>query len=320
MRFWAAGLLLLGATAGAGAKPSPNRWITMIVPLAVGATADIMARTVSAEVSKAFGQTIVVDNRPGAGGTIGMAQVAGATPDGYTVAVVSQGTHVFNRALHAKLDYDPFKDFAPIAIGGSVSNVLIVHPANPATSVKDVIAQAKAKPGELTYSSGGNGTSHHISGVLFQQMIDTPLTHVPYRATPAGIAAVMQGEVAIGFFNTPTVIAQIKDGKLKPLGVTSLQHSPHLPALPTLDESGVKGYEMITWLGFAAPAGTPAPIVERWHAEITRSLAEPAMREKMVALGFDLMPPLTPAQFGDYIKTDATKWVPVIKASGATVD
>ena len=320
MRFWAAGLLLLGVTAQAAAQTYPNRSITMIVPLAAGATADIMARTVSAEVSKSFGQSIVVDNRPGAGGTIAMAQVARAAPDGYTVAIISQGTHVFNLALHTQLDYDPFKDFAPIAIGGSVSNVLIVHPTNPATSVKDVIAQAKAKPGELTYSSGGNGTSHHISGVLFQQMIDTPLTHVPYRATPAGIAAVMQGEVAIGFFNTPTVIAQIKDGKLKPLGVTSLQHSPHLPDLPTLDESGVKGYEMITWLGFAAPAGTPAPIIERWHAAITRSLAEPAMREKMVALGFDLMPPLTPVQFGDYIKTDAAKWVPIVKASGATVD
>src|SRR5437016_3936135 len=187
MRFWAAGLLLLGATAQATAQTYPTRSITMIVPLAAGATADILART---------------------------------------------------------------------------------------ASVKDVIAQAKAKPGELTYSSGGNGTSHHISGVLFQQMIDTPLTHVPYRATPAGIAAVMQGEVAIGFFNTPTVIAQIKDGKLKPLGVTSLQRSPHLPQLPTLDEAGVKGYEMITWLGFAAPAGTPAAIVERWHSEIVKVIRE----------------------------------------------
>jgi tripartite-type tricarboxylate transporter receptor subunit TctC len=321
MKFLVAGLaLVVGVASQAAAQSYPNRSITMIVPLAAGATADILARTVAAEVSKAFGQTIVVDNRPGAGGTIAMAQVARATPDGYTIAVISQGTHVFNLGLFPKLDYDPLKDFAPIAIGGSVSNVLIVHPTNPATSVKDVIAQAKAKPGELTYASGGNGTSHHISGVLFQTMIGTPMTHVPYRATPAGIAAVMQGEVAIGFFNTPTVIAQIKDGKLKPLGVTSLQRSPHLPQLPTLDEAGVKGYEMITWLGFAAPAGTPAAIVERWHSEIAKVMAVPAMREKMVAMGFDLMEQMSPAAFAQFISTDAEKWVPIVKASGATVD
>src|SRR4051794_12417257 len=253
MKVVVAGLVaVLGLTSQAAAQAYPNHTITMIVPLAAGATADIMARTVSAELQKAFGQTIVVDNRPGAGGTIAMAQVARAAPDGYTVAVMSQGTHVFNLGLFPKLDYDPLKDFAPLAMGGSVSNVLIVHPSNPATSVKDVVAQAKAKPGELTYSSGGNGTSHHISGVLLQMMTGTTMTHVPYRATPSGIAAVMQGEVAIGLFNTPTVIAQIKDAKLKALGVTSLQRSPHLPELPTLDESGVKDYEMITWLGFAA--------------------------------------------------------------------
>ena len=321
MRTVAAGLaLLLGMIEPVVAQSYPNRSITMIVPLAAGATADIMARAIGNEVSKAFGQSVVIDNRPGAGGTIAMSQVARAAPDGYTIAVMSQGTHVFNLGLFPKLDYDPLKDFAPITIGGAVSNVLIVHPGNPAATVRDVIAAAKAKPGELTYSSGGNGTSHHISGVLFQQLTGSQLIHVPYRATPAGIAAVMQGEVAMGFFNTPTVVAQIKDAKLKPLGVTSLQRSPHLPQLPTLDEAGVKGYEMITWLGFAAPAGTPAAIVERWHAEIAKAMREPALRERLVTMGFDLMEQMPPAAFAQFIRADAEKWVPIVKGSGATVD
>ncbi len=312
--------LLLGGVGHGLAQSYPTRSITLVVPLAAGSTADILARTVGNELAKAFGQSIVVDNRPGAGGTIAMAQVARAAPDGYTMAVISQGTHVFNLGLFPKLDYDPFTSFAPITLGASVSNVMIVHPSNQATTPGDIAAAAKAKPGELTFSSGGNGTSHHMSGVLFQNLTGTQMTHVPYRVTSAGIAAVMQGEVTMGFFNTPTVIAQIKDGKLKPLGVTSLQRSPHLPEVPTLDEGGIKGYEMITWTAFAAPAGTPPAIVERWHAEIAKVMHEPAMRARMVALGFDMMEQIPPAAFADFMKADAAKWVPIVKASGATVD
>jgi len=236
------------------------------------------------------------------------------------MAVISQGTHVFNVGLYPKLEYDPLKDFAPIALAASVSNVMIVHPGNPANSVRDVIAAAKAHPGELTFASGGNGTSHHLSGVLFQQLTGTQLTHVPYRGAPQGISAVMGDEVTMGFFNTPTVIAQIRDGKLKALAVTSLQRSPHLPVLPTLDEAGVKGYDVSTWMGFAAPAGTPAAIVARWHDAIAAALDAPAIRDKMIALGFDPVDHLSPDEFARFIKADLEKWVPIVKASGATVD
>jgi tripartite-type tricarboxylate transporter receptor subunit TctC len=315
-----AGLAVLIAAAPAGAADYPSRPITLVAPFAAGSTTDILARTIGNEVSKRFGQSVVVDDRPGAGGTIAMAQVARAAPDGYTIAVITQATHVFNVALYPKLGYDPVKDFAPIAPAVSVSNVMILHPSNPARQVADVIAAAKARPGALTFSSGGNGTSHQMSGMLFQHMTGTQMTHVPYRGAPQGIAAVMSNEVTMGFFNTPTVIAQIRDGKLKALGVTSLQRSPHLPELPTLDEAGLKGYEVIVWFGFAAPAGTPPAIIARWHAEIARLLGDPAMRDRMIGLGFDLMEPGAPAAFAQFIQADAEKWLPIVKASGATVD
>lgn len=320
MRAVAIAAAALHIATSAVAADYPTRPITLVVPLVAGSSGNILARTVAHEVTKSFGQSVIVDNRPGAGGSVGMAQVARATPDGYTVAVITQATHVFNLGLYPKLDYDPFKDFAPIAPAVSVSNVMIVHPSNSARSVADVIAAAKVSPGRLTFSSGGNGLSHHLSGVLFQRMTGTELTHVPYRGAPQGINAVMSNEVTLGFFNTPTVIAQIRDAKLKALAVTSLRRSPQVPEVPTLDEAGLKGYEMIVWFGFGAPAGTPSAIIERWHAEIVRLLADPGIREKLVGLGFDLMQPLAPADFAQFIKADADKWVPIVKESGASVD
>jgi tripartite-type tricarboxylate transporter receptor subunit TctC len=319
-RIVAAAAILLAAATSAVAADYPAHPITLVVPLVAGSSGDILARTVAHEVTKSFGQTVVVDNRPGAGGGIGMAQVARAAPDGYTIAVITQATHVFNLGLYPKLDYDPLKDFVAIVPAASVSNVMIVHPSNPARRVADVIAAAKARPGALTFSSGGNGLSHHLSGVLFQRMTGTELTHVPYRGAPQGIAAVMSNEANLGFFNTPTVIAQIRDGKLRGLGVTSLQRSPQLPELSTLDEEGIKGYEMIVWFGFGAPARTPPAVVERWHAEIARLVADAGFRDRMNNLGFDMMEPLAPAAFSQFIKADAEKWVPIVKASGATVD
>ena len=318
---WLLGALALLAGAGpVAAQTWPARPITLVVPLAAGSTADIVSRLIGNELAKALGQSVVIDNRVGAGGTIAMTQVAKAAPDGYTIAFVSQGTHAINVGLYKKLGYDPVKDFAPITTIASVANIMIVPPSNPAAGPLDVVAQAKAKPGELTFSSGGNGTSHHLSGALFAAMTGSQLTHVPYRGAPQGIQAVMSGEVAMGFFNVPTVIAQIRDGKLKGLAVTSLERSPHMPDLPTLDQSGVKGYDVSAWLGFVAPAGTPAPIVERLHAEMARMMREPELREKMKAQGFDLMAQMAPAEFGRFIAAEIEKWVPVVRASGATVD
>jgi len=313
--------LALAATAGAAAAQTyPGKPIRLLVPLAAGSTADIVSRYAGLELGKALGQPVVVENKPGAGGTIAMAELARAAPDGYTIAFASQGTLVFNQAIYSKPGYDSIKDFRPVAFIGGVSNVMIVPPTSTAKSPADIIAAAKAKPGELTFSSGGAGTSHHLSGVLFGRVTGTDLVHVPYKGAPQGVLAVMSGEVAMGFFNTPTVIGQIKDGKVKALGVTSLTRSPLLPGLATLDEQGVKGFEVNTWFGFVAPAGTPPEIVDRLNREINRIFASADAKEKLGPQGFDLAPPMTPAAFAKVIADDLAKWVPIVKASGAKAD
>ena len=310
--------IALTASGAAGAQAYPSKPIRLIVPLAPGSTADIVSRFAAQELGKALGQSVVVENKTGAGGTIAMAELARAAPDGYTIAFASQGTLVFNQAIYANPGYDSTKDFAPVAFIGGVSNVMIVPPRSTATKPADVIAEAKAKPGQLMFSSGGNGTSHHLSGVLFGRMTGTDLVHVPYKGAPQGVLAVMTGEVTMGFFNTPTVIGQIKDGKVKALAVTSLKRSPLLPDVPTLDEMGVKGYEVNTWFGFVAPAHTPQEVVARLNAEITRIFASAEAKEKLGPQGFDLAPPTTPAAFAKLIADDLATWVPIVKASGAT--
>ncbi len=320
--------LVIAATAGwhtalpAADKPAgwPARPVRLLVPLAAGSTADIVSRALASDLSQAIGQPVVVENKPGAGGTIAMAELARAAPDGQVIAFASQGTLVFNQALYSKPGYDSTKDFAPVAYLGGVSNVMIVHPRNAARAPLDIAELARKRPGEITFSSGGAGTSHHLSGVLFGQLTGTRLLHVPYKGAPQGILAVMSEEVVTGLFNTPTVIAQIRDGRLKALGVTSLKRSPLLPDVPTLDEQGVKGYEVNTWFGFIAPAGTPADIVAYLNDAINRALAQPALRDKLQGQGFELAPAQSPASFARLIQDDLVKWVPIVKASGAQVD
>jgi tripartite-type tricarboxylate transporter receptor subunit TctC len=305
---------------GAVAQSYPSKPITLVAPFAIGSTVDILSRTVGAELAKRLGQPVIVDNRPGAGGTIAMQQVARAAPDGYTLALVSNGTLAINIDLYSKPGYDPVKDFTPITLIGEVSNIMIVHPSNPATNAQDVIAQAKAKPGELTFSSGGNGTSHHLSGIVFASMAGIDIVHVPYKGAPQGITAVMSKEVTMGFFNTPTVISQIRNGRVKALAVTSKTRTPYFPAVPTLDESGLKGYEVTAWFGFGGPAGLPAPVLERLYGEIARIMKDPAVREKLNNLGVELLPQIPPAEFGKLIQSELAKWGPIVKASGAKVD
>lgn len=310
-------IVLSGATMG---QTWPTKPIRMIVPLAPGATADIIARIYADELGKALGQTIVIDNKTGAGGTIGTAEASRAAPDGYTMVLISQGTMAFNIGLYAKPGYDPVKDFDSVALAGAVSNVLVVHPGNSARTVAGVIAQAKAKPGEMTYSSGGTGTSHHMSAVLFERDTGVKMQHVPYRTTPAGIMGVANGEVVMGFYNTPTVIGQIKGGKLKAIAVTSEQRSELLPEVPTMVEQGVKGYVFNTWMGFAVPKGAPAAVVSRLNAELIRISQLPSVREKTRVQGIDMMPPEPPAQVDKLVRDELALWVPIIKASGATAE
>ena len=312
--------LALGAAAPLHAQDYPQRPVRLIVPLAAGSTADILCRVVGEGLSKRLGQPVVVENKTGAGGTIAMAELARAPADGYTFGFGSQGTLVFNQALYSKPGYDTVKDLAPILLVGGVSNVMIVPPDSKAKTPPEVVAEAKARPGELTFSSGGSGTSHHLSGVLFSHLTGTKLLHVPYRGSPQGVLAVMSGEVNMGFFNTPTVISQIRSGKAKGLAVTSLARSPLLPELPTMQEAGIADYEMNTWFGFIAPAGTPPAVVDRLNKEISAVVATPAVRAKLEEQGFDLVPAQPPAALAELIASDLKKWPSIIKAAGAKVD
>ncbi len=298
----------------------PTHPIRLIVPYAPGATGDIGGRLYGEELGKAVGQTVVIDNKTGAGGTIATAEMARSTPDGHTLGVMAQGTLVYNLGLYKNPGYDPFKDLTILSINFSVANILIVSPSNPAKTVADVVAQAKAKNGEYTYASGGVGTSHHMSGVLLETRSGVKMTHVPYRATPAGIQAVVNGEVAMGFFNVPTVVGLIKSGKLKAIAVTGERRSELFPDLPTMKEQGFSDFVVDTWLGFCAPAGLPEPLVTRLNAEFNRITDLPGMRKKFLEQGISAWPPRSPAEALKYVRDDTAFWLPIIKASGATAE
>ena len=311
---------IMASSGAAMAQSWPTKPIHLIVPFAPGAVADITARTFAEELSKALGQSVVIDNKAGAGGAIGTAEAARAAPDGYTLLYTSQGTMVFNMALYARPGYDPVKDFEEVAIVSGASNVLVVPTESPLRTVSDVIAQAKAKPGELTFSSGGAGTTQHMNAVLFERATGVKMQHVPYRASMAGLMAVGSGEVALGFFNTPLVIGLIRSGKLRGIAVTSASRSSLLPDVPTMMEQGVKDYVFTSWSGFAVPKGTPPEIVARLNAECIRITQLPAFREKMSAQAIDMLPPTTPAEAGKMLRDDLALWVPIIKAAGAAAE
>ena len=301
------------------AGPYPERPITIVVPFGKGTTADLIAAVVAETMSKNIGQKVTVELRPGAGGGIAMEQVEKAAADGTTLAMITQGTHVFNLSLYRTLRYDPAK-IIPITPISAVSNVMTVHPSNPANTPLEVAAAAKAAPGQLTYASGGVGTSHHLGGVLFAAIAGVDIRHVPHLVSVEGVDKIVRGEITMGFFNLPTVIDQIKAGRLKPLGVTSLARSPHLPDVPTLDASGLKGYDLVTWFGFGAPSGTPPEIVQRLRDEFARAAADPAVKAKLDEAGLDPIDQMQPEEFARLIASDIAKWTPIIKAAGASAE
>jgi tripartite-type tricarboxylate transporter receptor subunit TctC len=301
------------------AAPYPDRPITIVVPFGKGTTAELIATVVAEVMSKNIGQKVTVELRPGAGGGAAMAQVENAAPDGTTLAMITQGTHVFNLSLYKTLRYNPEK-IIPITPISAVSNVMTVHPSNPANTPLEVAAAARATPGQLTYASGGIGTSHHLGGVLFASIAGVEITHVPHLVSVDGVNRIVAGDITMGFFNLPTVIAQIRAGKLKALGVTSLARSPHLPEVPTLDAGGLKGYDLVTWFGFGAPAGTPPDIVQRLRDEFARAAADPTVKAKLDEAGLDPIDQLQPAEFARLIESDLAKWTPIIKAAGASAE
>jgi tripartite-type tricarboxylate transporter receptor subunit TctC len=308
---------LIGSTLRAG--PYPDQPITIVVPFGKGTTADLIATAVAEAMSSQIGRKVTVELKPGAGGGVAMEQVEKAAPDGTTLAMITQGTHVFNLSLYKTLPYDPDK-IIPITPIAAVSNVMTVHPSNPANTPLEVAAAAKAAPGQLTYASGGVGTSHHLGGVLFASIAGVDIKHVPHLVSVDGVNKIVNGEITMGFFNLPTVIDQIKAGKLKPLGVTSLARSPHLPAVPTLDASGLKGYDLVTWFGFGAPAGTPPEIVQRLRDEFARAAADPAVKAKLDEAGLDPIDQMQPAEFARLIASDRAKWTPIIAAAHVSTE
>jgi tripartite-type tricarboxylate transporter receptor subunit TctC len=307
-----AGALLL-LPAAARAAEWPERPVRMVIPFAPGAGADIVGRTYAEELAKALGQPIVVDNKGGAGGLMGTVEGARAPADGYTLLLTSQGTTVFNIGLYKAPGYDPLKDLVPVCVAGTL-------PANPAATVADLVAQARAKPGELTYGSSGVGSSLHLSGVILEQRTGVRLQHVPYRGAPTAVLAVVNGEVTMGFFNAPTVVGQIKAGKLRALAVTSKDRSVMLPDVPTMMEAGIPDFVVATWLGYAVPVNTPGAIVSRLNAEINRISQNPQVKEKLLVQGFEMLPPGSPEAARKVIEDDQALWLPIIRQSGATAE
>ena len=314
------GFLLCSAMdAFAQAPAYPTKPIRLVVPFPAGGATDILARAVAQKLTEAWGQAVVVDNRPGAGGNIGSELVAKATPDGYTLEMGTVGTHAINASLYAKMPYDHVKDFAPVILVAGVPNVLVVTPSLPANSVQELIAYAKANPGKLNFASSGSGTSIHLSGELFKVMAGVEMTHIPYKGSAPALQDLIGGQVQLMFDNLPPSLPQIKSGKLRALGVTTATRSAALPDTPTIAESGLPGFEASSWFGVLAPAGTPPAIVAKLNTEIARWLATPEAREKLVALGATAAGG-TPEDFARHIAAETAKWAKVVKDSGAKVD
>ena len=315
----AAFLCAMPAYAADAAEHYPNRPVRMIVGFPPGGGTDIMARIIAPKLTEAWNHQIVIDNRIGATGTIGATLVARANPDGYTLLMGHLSSNAIAPSLF-KVPYDPVKDFAPISLVGSVPHVLVVHPSVRAHSVKDVIALAKAEPGKLKFPSAGNGTPPHLAGELFNLMAGVEMQHVPYKGSGQSVADLVGGQVPLSFDSTPTVLPYIGAGRLRALAVTSLERTPVLPDTPTLDESGLKGYQVGSWYGMFAPAATPQAIVRKIHAAVQRGLKAPDMKEKLARLGTDDTVTGTPEAFRALLLADIAKYAKVIKAANLKVD
>jgi tripartite-type tricarboxylate transporter receptor subunit TctC len=311
--------MLAATAASAFAADYPTKPIRLVVPFAAAGTTDFLARAIAQKLGQNLGTTVIVDNRPGAGGNIGSDIVAKSDPDGYTLLLGTVGTHAINASLYKKMPYDTVKDFAPITLVASVPNIVVVNPSVPAKSIKELLALAKSKPGQLSFASSGNGSSIHLSGELFKSMAGVDMLHVPYKGSGPAVADLVGGQVNLMFDNMPSSLPHVKSGRLRAIAVTSAKRSPAAPDLPTIAESGVPGYEAVAWFGVLAPAATPPAIVKKLNAEIIKVLKSPDVAERLSSQGAEPVSN-TPEQFSAYIKSEMAKWAKVIKASGAQVD
>jgi tripartite-type tricarboxylate transporter receptor subunit TctC len=313
-------LALAAAFSGSAlAQAWPSRPLKLIVPYPPGGSADILARAIGQKLADGLGQSVIVDNRPGAGTAIGAEATAKATPDGYTIMLGTVSSHAINPALTPGLKYDPVKDFAPVSMVALIPFVLLVHPSLPARNVRELIALAKAKPGSLNFSSAGSGTSNHLAGELFKSMTGTFMVHIPYKGSAPALTDLLAGQVNLMFDLVLTAQPHVKSGAARALAVTGLERSASLPNVPTVAESGVPGFEVSAWFGFFAPAGTPAAIVTALNAETVKAMRAPDLRERLAGQGADAVSS-TPEQFAAYVKDELAKWTGVVKASGMKAD
>jgi len=307
------------AVPGVMAQTYPTKPVKLVVPFPPGGSLDITGRLLAQKLTEAWGQPVVVENKPGAGGNIGADLVAKSAPDGYTILLGALSTHAVNPSLYAKMPYDAAKDFAPITLIAITPNVLVVNAASPVNNVREFIAYAKANPGKLSFGSGSSGSAGHLAGELFKVETGTDAVHVPFKGGAPATQALLAGDTQFMFDNLANAMAQVKAGKLKALAVTTAKRSPLVPDLPTMAEAGLPGFDISTWYGLFAPAGTPSAIVAKWNADVTKILNAPDTRARLIADGAEPAPN-TPEQFAQMIASELTKYARIVKISGAKVD
>jgi tripartite-type tricarboxylate transporter receptor subunit TctC len=312
-------LLACAMVAPAAAQSFPSKPVRLVVPFPPGGPLDAIGRAIAQKLTEAWGQSVVVDNKPGAGGNIGADFVAKSPPDGYTVVMGALSTHAVNPSLYPQMPYDAVKDFAPITLVAVTPNVLVVNPSLPVTTAKEFIAYAKANPGKLNFGSGSNGSAGHLAGELFNVETGARMVHVPYKGGAPATQALLAGDTMLMFDNLANAMPQVKAGKLRALAVTTAQRSKLAPDLPTMAEAGLPGFDISTWFGLLAPAGTPRDIIAKWNADVTRILSSPEMRERLLAQGAEPAPD-TPEEFARMIDAELAKYARIVKASGAKVD
>jgi tripartite-type tricarboxylate transporter receptor subunit TctC len=309
-------IFALSLGSNAHGQEYPVRTIRIVVPFTAGGAADILVRLIAQKLTGRWGQSVIVDNRAGANGVVGTEVVARAPPDGYTLLMGSVGTHAINAGLYKKLPYDPIKDFEPISIIGTTPNVFVIHASIPVKSVSEFVAYAKAHPDSITFATAGNGSSQHMSTVLFESMTGVKLIHVPYKGAAAAVPDLMTGKVKMSMTGLTTVMPYVKAGELRAIGVTTRIRSTALPGVPTIAEAGVPGYESVNWLGMFAPAGTPPAIVKKLNVAIVDILNnDPAIKARMAPDGF-YFNRMTPEETGAYVKSESQKWKSIIQQIG----
>jgi tripartite-type tricarboxylate transporter receptor subunit TctC len=315
----AAAALAACVVAESFAQTYPARPVRLIIPFSAGGAADVPGRILADRLTHALGQQIVIENRPGAGSTIGAEAAAKAPADGYTLFMISN-THFVSAALYKKLAYDPLNDYTPITQITSAPNILVVHPSLPANTVKELVALARSRPGEINYASSGNGSTQHLTGALFCKMAGINMTHIPYRGSGPVTADLIAGQVQVGFPGIAGMLPHIKSGRLRPLGVTGKKRSPELPQVPTIAEAGIKGYEMVAWFGIAAPKGLARDVQSRIHSELVKVLRSADMQKSLRVVGQEVAYQEKSEQFFEFLKNEAQKWARVVQESGAKVE